>query len=158
MHRPLHWLTYGGSHINDKSKTVAKFRVHECKKEHFVPGILQTFSEMRASLETEITSLWWATCSFVSAGRCIWPQAVPNRLPAVLLLQAFVFDCCHYRISYVQVRAYSLLYLTTHITNWIVTSHLWNATTLLALWTLNLIIVIQAHTKRAASALRGPAF
>lgn len=45
----LRALTYRGSHINDRNKTVAKFSFLECKKVHFVSGILQTFSELRAS-------------------------------------------------------------------------------------------------------------
>ena len=49
VHRPLYWLNYRGSHINDKSKTLATSSVHECKREHFVSGILQTFSETSAS-------------------------------------------------------------------------------------------------------------
>jgi len=84
----------------------------------------------------------YATCSCVTAGRFVWPQVVSNTLFAVVSLQAVVLDYSHYRISYVPVRAYSLLYLTTHITNWTVTSHLWNATILPAILTLKLISVI----------------
>jgi hypothetical protein len=59
MHRPSDWLCYRGSYINDKSKTLATFSVHECKREHFVSRILQNVWAVRVRDTTNRLSSSW---------------------------------------------------------------------------------------------------
>ena len=119
MHRPLHWLNYRGSHINDKSKTLAKFSVLDCKREHFVSGILQTVSKMRSShgdrsyvfvmgylqfracrpLYLTTVTIEQDACSCVPAGRCIWLQSLSNKLRAGACLQSTVIYYKHYELT-----------------------------------------------------------